>query len=93
MGKIPDSQVTCSASKEEGPEFLHLPSAPRTHTLLLASLQENTLHYKATNVAPEQNCTCSSLLLRPTVVPMVLITPGLGRAMCPGTEARPGRGL
>lgn len=24
---------------------------------------------------------------------MVLITPGLGRAMCPGTEARPGRGL
>lgn len=41
----------------------------------------------------DRSCTCSSLLLRPTVVPMVLITPGLGRAMCPGTEARPGRGL
>lgn len=41
----------------------------------------------------DRSHTCSSLLLRPTVVPMVLITPGLGSAMCPGTEARPGRGL
>lgn len=36
--------------------------------------------------------TCSSLRLRPTVVPMVLITPGRCRAVCPATEDSGGSG-
>lgn len=89
----PMMEITCS-----WPLVFSLPSDPRTPTLLPTRLQKNTLCHKAPKAAgvasyADLSRTCSSRRLRPTVVPMVLITPGLGRAMCPGTEARPGRGL